>query len=266
MSDILERIYAGKAHAAAREEAAEPFASVRERAAARGPGRRGFTAAISGARGPAIIGEIKRASPSSGIIAPHFDPGAIAAAYDAGGIDAISVLTESQHFLGELAFLDVVRARCSCPLLRKDFLTTPYQVAQSAAYGADAILLIVAGLSDEALSANLAAAREFGLDALVEIHDAHELERAVKAGAALIGINNRNLRTFETDLGVSERLLPMVPREVMAISESGLRKPADVARLYGAGARGFLVGEALMRAERPAEIIRELKTAVEAIL
>lgn len=263
-SDILSRIYDAKARVSAKEEEREPYAIVRDRALASRGGRRGFLHALRSAHGPAIIGEIKRASPSAGLIARNFDPAALARAYHGAGVDCISVLTESDHFLGELEYLHVARSNAARPLLRKDFLSTPYQVAQSAAYGADAILLIVAGLSDDALRACMEEAAAYDLDALVEIHDAAELERALALGAALIGINNRNLRTFETDLGVSEYLLPRVPQGVVAVSESGMRGPEDIQRLHDAGARGFLVGEALMRSEDPGAAIRAFKSAIHA--
>jgi indole-3-glycerol phosphate synthase len=218
-------------------------------------------AAIAGARGPAIVGEIKRASPSVGLIARNVDPAAIAAAYERAGVDAVSVLTESDHFLGELAHLDAARGATRRPILRKDFLSSPYQLVQSAAYGADAVLLIVAGLDDAALRALLAQAERLGLEALVEIHDEDELQRALAAGATLLGINNRDLRTFEIDLGVTEHLLPAIPSGVLVISESGVHDPEDSARLYALGARGFLVGESLMRSEDPFEFVETLKRA-----
>jgi indole-3-glycerol phosphate synthase len=264
MVDILHRIYNAKAAVTAREEAEEPYDAVREKALARKSERRPFLRAIRESNGPGIIGEIKRASPSAGLIARNFDPAAIAQTYNRAGVDCISVLTESDHFLGELAFLDVARKHSTRPLLRKDFLTTPYQIAQSAAYGADAVLLIVAGLSDEQLRACMSEAATYDLDVLVEVHDMTELSRAIALGAKLIGINNRNLRTFETDLAVSEYLLPHVPSSVTVISESGMQGPEDILRLHEAGARGFLVGEALMRAEDPGAAIRALKSAVHA--
>jgi indole-3-glycerol phosphate synthase len=174
------------------------------------------------------------------------------------------VLTERDHFLGELSYLETVRAVTSRPLLRKDFLWTRYQIAQSAAYGADCVLLIVAGLDDAALAETMDEAARFALDVLVEVHDERDLERAVAAGARLVGINNRNLRTLETDLAVSEHLLPKVPPEIFAISESGMRDASDVARLRAAGARGFLIGEALMLAEDPKTLIAALRGNQEA--
>jgi indole-3-glycerol phosphate synthase len=261
MADILQKIYTEKAEHLAREEAAEPYGVIREQALARKGERRKFVNALEIASGAGIIAEVKRASPSAGLISRNFDPAAIAVQYEAAGVDAISVLTEQDHFLGELGFLDIVRAHSSKPILRKDFLTNRYGVAQSAAYGADCILLIVAGLDDAALSACMDEAQMYGLDVLVEIHDAAELTRALKLGATFVGINNRNLRTFETDLAVSEHLLPNIPSNVFAISESGMRDPTDIRRLRSAGARGFLIGEALMRTEEPAEFVTSLKQA-----
>lgn len=263
MVDILRRIYDAKAAASAQEEAREPYDVVRAHALARKRERRPFLQAIRSADGPGIIGEIKRASPSAGLIARNFDPASIARAYDSAGVDCISVLTEADHFLGELQYLEVARKHSSRPLLRKDFLSTPYQIAQSAAYSADAVLLIVAGLSDEQLRECMDEAAKYDLAVLVEVHDRAELNRAIALGATLVGINNRNLRTFETDLAVSEYLLPHVPQSVTVISESGMQGPEDILRLHAAGARGFLVGEALMRADEPGDLIRALKSAVQ---
>ena len=173
-------------------------------------------------------------------------------------------MTEADHFLGELGFLDVARARTSKPILRKDFLSAPYQIAQSAAYGADAVLLIVAGLSHTILHSLRDEAERFGLETLVEVHDEDELERALEAEPSVLGINNRDLRTFETDLGVTEHLLPLIPPGVLVISESGVHEPSDVARLYARGARGFLVGESLMRADDPVTFVAALKRASDA--
>ena len=263
MADILRRIYESKRLTAERDRAAEPYDLVRTRALARRNSRRPFLQTLRASAEPAIVGEIKRASPSAGLIARNFDAAAIARSYEAAGVDCISVLTESDHFLGELAYLDVARTHSSRPLLRKDFLATPYEVAQSAAYGADAILLIVAGLDDDALRACAREAADYDLDVLVEVHDSGELRRALSIGATLIGINNRNLRTFETDLAVSEYLLPEVPPGVVVISESGMRHAGDILRLHAAGARGFLIGEALMRSEDPRALVSSLKEAVQ---
>jgi indole-3-glycerol phosphate synthase len=224
--------------------------------------RRPFERALRDAGGGAIVAEIKRASPSAGLIARNFDPVAVAQSYENSGADAISVLTEQEHFLGELAFLDAVRPVTSKPLLRKDFLSTPYEVAQSAAHGADCILLIAAWLDDATIRDCMTEARSFDLDVLLEVHDEAELQRVLALGATLVGINNRDLRTFETDLAVSEQLLPQVPDNVFALSESGMRDAGDVERLRAAGARGFLIGEALMRTEDPAHLIASLKAGV----
>ena len=235
MSDILERLYAAKAVALAEEEAREPYPVVAERAVARRSERRPFASALGAARGPAVIAEIKRASPSVGLIARNFDAALVAAHYQEAGADAISVLTEADHFLGDLTYLDVARKHSTKPILRKDFLSTRYQVAQSAAYGADAVLLIVAGLDDPTLHELAQEAQTFGLDTLVEVHDEEELVRALALDQAVIGINNRDLRTFETDLGVTRHLLPFVPPGRLVISESGVHEPGDITELHAAG-------------------------------
>lgn len=263
MTDILQKIYAAKSAQLELEREREPYEELRARALARKNERRGFLAALEAARAGAIVAEIKRASPSSGLIARSFDPVAIARAYEAAGADAISVITERDHFLGELSYLDDVRAVTSRPLLRKDFIWTRYHVAQAAAYGADCVLLILAGLDDVALSESMDEARAYDLDVLAEAHDETELRRAIDVGARLVGINNRNLRTLETDLAVSEHLLPKVPTGVFAIAESGMRDAADVARLRASGARGFLIGEALMQSEDPRSLLARLRRGAE---
>ncbi len=261
MNDFLQRLYAAKAATLAAEEARESYAVVCCRAAARRGERRGFARALREARGPAVIAEIKRASPSVGLIARNFDPAVVAANYERAGADAISVLTESDHFLGDLSYLDIARVHSTKPILRKDFLSTRYHVAQAAAYGADAILLIVAGLRDETMRELADEAARFELDTLVEVHDETELARALALQPSVVGINNRDLRTFATDLGVTTYLLPSVPAGTLVISESGVHEPADIASLHAQGARGFLIGEALMRADDPAAFIEQLKRA-----
>ena len=260
MSDLLQRLFAAKIALLPEEEARESYGDLVERGLARRGERRAFGRALATARGPAIIAEIKRASPSVGLIARNFDPAATAARYETARVDAISVLTEADHFLGDLAYLDVARAHSTRPILRKDFLSRPYHVAQAAAHGADAILLIVAGLTDEQLRTLSSEARRFDLDTLVEVHDGEELARALALQPTVVGINNRDLRTFETDLGVTEELLPSVPAGTIAISESGVRVPSDIAELYALGARGFLIGEALMRSDDPVGFVDDLKT------
>jgi indole-3-glycerol phosphate synthase len=257
--DMLEKLYAGKIPVREADERREPIELMRERAHARRGERRPFKAALAAANGPAIIAEIKRASPSLGLIVRSLDPAQIARDYDAAGADAISVLTEADHFLGDLAYLDVVRASARLPILRKDFLSTRYEVAQSAAYGADAVLAIVAGLSDEQIGEMIDEARQYALDVLVEVHNEPELLRALAAGARLLGINNRDLRSFETNLAVTQELLPLVPPDAIVISESGISTQDDTRWLFAAGARGFLVGESLMRADDKVAAIRALK-------
>jgi indole-3-glycerol phosphate synthase len=257
--DMLEKLYAAKRVVREADEAREPLSAVRERAAARRGDRRPLAERIAAARGNAIVAEIKRASPSVGLIVRDIDPAEIAREYAAAGADAISILTESDHFLGDLAYLEIARAAAPLPILRKDFLSTPYEVAQSAAYGADAVLAIVAGLSDDQLAAMFEEAHRWELDVLVEVHDEEQLHRALRSGATLLGINNRNLHTFETNLAVTEELLPLVPAGTIVISESGLRTQDQTHHLARLGARGFLIGETLMRATDKIELIRGLK-------
>lgn len=258
MSDRLSVLYAAKAQALARDQAREPLAAVVERGLARRGERRSFRRALT-APPFAFIAEIKRASPSAGMIAADFDPVAIATQYAVAGVDAISVLTEESAFLGDLAYLDAVRAVTACPLLRKDFLSTPYEIAQAAAYGADAVLLIVAGLDDATLRELLAQARRFDLDALVEVHTADELARALAAEADIIGINNRDLRTFTVDLAVTEKLAPQVPGNCVIIAESGISKPAQITRVRAAGAGAALIGEAAMRSGNLQQWFRSMR-------
>jgi indole-3-glycerol phosphate synthase len=259
VSDMLDKLYAATAVVRAADQAREPLEAVRARAVSRTAERRPFRAALLAGEGPAIIAEIKRASPSVGLIVRELDPAAIARAYEAAGANAVSVLTEGDHFLGDLAYLDVARSACKLPILRKDFMRTPYDVAQSAAYGADCVLAIVAGLSDEELTAMFEEAARYAMDVLVEVHDESELARAVALGATILGINNRDLRTFETNLAVTAELLPLVPSNIVVVSESGVRSRDDVQPLYAAGARGFLIGESLMRTSEKAEMIRTLR-------
>jgi indole-3-glycerol phosphate synthase len=249
VTDILEHIAAYKRGEVAALRAAESQAAIEARAAV-APPPRGFIAALERAAAPgrlSLIAEIKQASPSKGLIRADFDPPALARAYEAGGAACLSVLTDTPSFRGADAYLAAARAATALPALRKEFLVDPWQVAQSRALGADAVLVILA-ISDDALAAELLAeAARFGMDALVEAHDEAEVDRAVALGARLIGVNNRNLRTFVTDLAVTERLAARIPPDRLLVTESGIGAPADVARLAAAGARAMLVGESLMR-------------------
>lgn len=244
----------------ARVEAARrgvPERALRDTAGYAEP-RRGFRAALAGRRAPAVIAEIKRASPSLGRIRAEFDPPAHARAYASAGAAALSVLTEPRWFEGALEHLAAVRSATPLPCLRKDFLVDPYQVIEARAWGADAVLVIAAAADESRNRELLAAAVEEGLDVLVEVHDATELTWACRVGATLVGVNNRDLRTFVTDLAVTERLAPLVPPGVLVVAESGIHTPADLARMVSAGAHAVLVGEALMRAADPGVALRRL--------
>jgi indole-3-glycerol phosphate synthase len=248
-SDTLARICADKREEVAARKAATPLREVEAQAAA-APAPRGFAAALkaaSGAHGVGLITEIKKASPSEGLIRADFDPAALARAYEAGGAACLSVLTEGKYFQGEDAHLGQARTACSLPVLRKDFMLDPYQVVEARAIGADCILIIMAAVPDARARELADTAAQYGLDALVEVHDADELERALKLPCPLIGVNNRNLKTLETDLSTTERLAARVPEDRFLVAESGINAPGDVERLRKAGARGFLVGTALMR-------------------
>lgn len=255
---ILDEIVAHTRGVVAAARRAVPPSTLRDRAAWHEP-RRGFRAALAAAAAPpAVIAEIKRASPSRGVIREAFDPPAHARSYAAGGATALSVLTEARWFQGDLEHLAAVRAAVSLPLLRKDFLVDVYQVEEARAWGADAVL-VIAAVGEPALRADLlVAAREHRLDALVEVHDARELEWAAAAGATLIGVNNRDLRTFETTLATTERLARGMPPGALLVAESGIHTAADLRRMAAAGARAVLIGEAFMAAPDPGAALREL--------
>jgi len=248
MSDILERICADKRIDLDRRMAAKPLAEVESAARAASPPRSfADRLAAAGAEGYGLIAEIKRASPSQGLIREDFDVATLAAAYERGGATCLSVITDTPFFQGDDAFLAEARAAVGLPLLRKDFMLDPYQIVESRALGADCVLLIMSTIDDEMAMALHRTAVEYGMDALVEVHDADELERAKRLEPRLIGVNNRNLKTFEVDLGTTEALAPLLPASAMLVAESGLHSPDDLARLSRVGATRFLVGESLMR-------------------
>ncbi|HJU08763.1 MAG TPA: indole-3-glycerol phosphate synthase TrpC [Rhodanobacteraceae bacterium] len=261
MSDILQRILARKAQEIEASSAALPLRELSARCTDL-PDTRGFAAALEAkidAGAPAVIAEIKKASPSAGVIREPFDPAAIARSYEAGGAACLSVLTDIDFFQGCDEYLRQARAACALPVLRKDFTIDTYQIYEARLIGADAILLIVAALGDAALLELALLAADLDLDVMVEVHDEAELERALEIPAPLIGINNRDLRTFQTSLDTTLKLKQWVHDDTrILVSESGIRTREDVSRLRAAGVHAFLVGETLMRAADPGEELARL--------
>ena len=256
---VLDEILEHKAKELAVAKAHVPADEMEQAAVRRREPVRDLRAALADGESPVIIAEIKRRSPSRGELRPDFDPIACARGYADAGAAALSVLTDGHFFGGELAFLEEIRAEVALPILRKDFLIDPYQVDESHARGADAVLLIVAALGPSRLQALLDRTRERGLGALVEVHDEPELDVALAAGASLVGVNHRNLRTFEIDLGLTAQLAPRVPPEVLLVAESGIFTHDHVEQLRSAGAQAFLVGESLMREPQLGPALRRLR-------
>ena len=250
---LIDAVVAASRRRSREREARVPLSALTGRPRT-GPGA--FRKALESGPAPRVIAECKRRSPSRGVLRDAYDPAAIAASYEAAGAAAISVLTEPAFFDGDLEHLRAVRAAVGVPILRKDFIVTPYQVAEAADAGADAVLLIVAALDDAALKDLMRAAEDCGLDALVEAHDVTEIDRALAAGARIIGVNSRNLHTLAVDPGVPAALAARIPAGVIAVAESGIRDGRAIAALAAAGYRACLIGERLMSADDPGQALR----------
>jgi len=257
---ILQNIVARKHEEVAERLQQRSMAELEQLAAAASPAR-GFAKAIqdaAAAQRPGVIAEIKKASPSKGVLREDFQPAEIAASYEAGGAVCLSVLTDVDFFQGHDDYLQQARAACSLPVIRKDFMVDPYQIVEARALGADCVLLIAACLDDVQMGELAATARQYGLDVLVEVHDAAELERGLKLDTPLIGINNRNLHTFEVTLDTTLELIPQIPRNKTLVTESGILHRTDVELMLAHEVYGFLVGEAFMRAANPGQELKRL--------
>ncbi|MCA1959374.1 MAG: indole-3-glycerol phosphate synthase TrpC [Desulfomonile sp.] len=255
-ANVLEKISAARRRRLEDEKTAEPLEALEEIASSQ-PQPLKFAEAFPPGR-VNIIAEVKRASPSRGLLRVDFDPETLAQTYESAGACAVSVLTEQDHFMGSLEYLERVRAHVSVPILRKDFLTDPYQVVEARAAGADSFLLIAALLDAGSLRSLIDLGRTWGMEPLVEVHDERELAVALECGAEVVGINNRDLNTLHVDLGVTLRLAPHVPENRIVISESGIKISADIVRLKDAGVRGFLIGESLVTAVDPKTKLKDL--------
>ena len=264
MSDILKRIVAVKHEEIAAARQRRSLASLRDEAQARRDDLRDFTGALRtrvAAGAAAVIAEVKKASPSKGVLREHFEPAAIAESYARHGAACLSVLTDERFFQGSAAYLQQARAACMLPVLRKDFMVDEYQVVEARAMGADCILLIAACLDDAQMADLEAVAQALGMAVLVEVHDGAELDRALRLATPLVGINNRNLRTFEVSLDTTLDLRSRVPADRLLVTESGILAAADVRRMRAAGVHAFLVGEAFMRADDPGAALEALFAA-----
>lgn len=258
MSDILKEICGRKAEHVAARKKQRPLSSLKD-FIANAPPTESFTQALRDKTGPAIIAELKKASPSKGLIRDDFHPSSLAREYQNGGAACLSVLTDEPYFQGRDDYISIVKQSVNIPVLRKDFIIDSYQIYESRSLGADCILLIMAALSDEQAAELYDTAQSLDLDVLIETHDETEIERALRLDPAMIGVNNRNLKTMEVSLETAGRLAPMIPHTILKIAESGIYTSDDIRRLQRHGYQGFLIGESLMKADNPGQALKELR-------